>query len=63
MPPQLGIKPRRTIRAVLHENEENRLRGSKVYGEEAAAAEKHIFAIETIAGALRRSGSVSPETP
>jgi hypothetical protein len=48
---------------VLHENEENRLRGSKVYGEEAAAAEKHIFAIETIAGALRRSGSVSPETP
>jgi len=51
---------------VLHENGENGHRGSKVYGEEAAknaAAEKHIFAIETIAGALRRSGSVSPETP
>ena len=34
-----GIKPRRTIRAVLLENEENGLRGSEVYVEEAAKNE------------------------
>jgi len=55
----LGLKPRRTIRAVLYENEENGLRGSKVYGEEAAknaAKEKHIFALETDCGAFAPVG-------
>jgi hypothetical protein len=54
-----GIKSRRTIRAVLLENEEHGLRGSKVYGEEAAknvAAEKHIFALKADCGVFAPIG-------
>jgi Zn-dependent M28 family amino/carboxypeptidase len=48
---ELGIKPKRTIRAVLFMNEENGLRGAKKYAELAEANhEKHILAIESDAG-------------
>lgn len=48
---QLGIKPKRTIRAVLFMNEENGLRGGKRYAELAKENnEKHILAIESDAG-------------
>ena len=48
---ELGIKPKRTIRAVLFMNEENGLRGGKRYAELAEENhEKHILAIESDAG-------------
>ncbi|HNF72242.1 MAG TPA: M20/M25/M40 family metallo-hydrolase, partial [Chitinophagaceae bacterium] len=48
---QLGIRPRRTIRAVLFMNEENGLRGGKKYAELAEQNhEHHIVAIESDAG-------------
>ncbi len=48
---ELGIKPKRTIRAILFMNEENGLRGGKRYAELAELNhEKHILAIETDAG-------------
>ena len=48
---ELGIKPKRTIRAVLFMNEENGLRGGKKYAELAEVNhEKHILAIESDAG-------------
>jgi Predicted aminopeptidases len=48
---QLGIKPKRTIRAILFMNEENGLRGAKRYAELAEQlSEKHILAIESDAG-------------
>jgi hypothetical protein len=46
-----GIKPKRTIRAVMFMNEENGTRGAAKYAELAAAnKENHIFAIESDAG-------------
>lgn len=46
-----GIKPKRTIRAVMFMNEENGLRGGRKYAEIAAEKkEKHIAAIESDAG-------------
>jgi len=46
-----GIKPKRTVRAVMFMNEENGLRGGKAYADSAKAKnEKHIFAIESDAG-------------
>jgi hypothetical protein len=48
---KLGIKPKRTIRAVLWMNEENGLRGGKKYAEIAKQKnETHICAIESDAG-------------
>lgn len=48
---KLGIRPKRTIRAVLFMNEENGLRGGKKYAELAEQnKENHILAIETDAG-------------
>lgn len=53
----LGIKPKRTIRAVMYMNEENGLRGAKKYAENAkATGEKHIAAIESDAGAFSPRG-------
>ncbi len=47
----LGIKPKRTIRAVAFMNEENGGRGGKAYAEEAKLKnEKHIAAIESDGG-------------
>ncbi len=45
----LGLKPKRTIRAVLFANEENGLRGGLAYGQ-AHGAECHVAAIETDLG-------------
>ncbi len=44
-----GIKPKRTIRAVLFANEENGLRGGAAY-DAAHANERHVAAIETDSG-------------
>ncbi len=51
----LGLRPRRTIRAVLFTNEENGLRGAKEYAA-AHAAEKHVAAIETDTGVFAPRG-------
>jgi carboxypeptidase Q len=59
----LGIRPRRTIRVVLWENEEHGLRGANAYAERYQAhASKHVFALEADSGvfapaALGFSGS------
>ncbi|MBP6624755.1 MAG: M20/M25/M40 family metallo-hydrolase, partial [Chitinophagaceae bacterium] len=48
---KLGIKPKRTIRAVLFMNEENGLKGAVKYADLAEQNhEKHILAIESDAG-------------
>jgi len=53
----LGIRPKRTIRAVMFMNEENGLRGGLKYAEEAKRLnEKHLAAIETDAGGFTPRG-------
>lgn len=53
----LGIKPKRTIRAVGFANEENGLRGARKYLEIAKAKnEKHLFALESDAGGFTPRG-------
>lgn len=53
----LGIKPERTIRAVMFMNEENGLRGGRKYAELAKQNnEKHIAAIESDAGGFTPRG-------
>ena len=53
----LGLKPKRTIRAVLFTNEENGLRGGKAYAEtHAAELAKHVAAIESDSGGARPLG-------
>lgn len=59
---ELGIQPKRTIRAVLFMNEENGLRGGRAYFDAASKREelqKHIAAIETDAGAAPPVGFIS----
>ncbi len=47
----LGLRPKRTIRAVLWMNEENGVRGGSAYADSAAAkGEKNIFAFESDGG-------------
>jgi len=53
---QLGIKPKRTIRAVLFMNEENGLRGGRTYAAEEHPGEKHIVAIESDMGGFAPRG-------
>jgi len=53
----LGIKPKRTIRAVMFMNEENGLRGGKKYAEMAKQnSENHIFALESDSGGFTPRG-------
>lgn len=53
----LGIKPRRTVRAVLFMNEENGVKGGQKYAELAKQNnEKHLFAIESDAGGFTPRG-------
>jgi len=53
----LGIKPKRSIRAVLFMNEENGSRGGRAYADSAAAKqEKHILAMESDAGGFSPRG-------
>jgi len=59
---ELGLKPKRTIRAVLYMNEENGLRGGRKYFENAAKREElhhHVAAIETDAGAAPPTGFIT----
>lgn len=59
---ELGIRPKRTIRAVLFMNEENGLRGARTYFANVAKHEelaKHIAAIETDAGAATPTGFIT----
>jgi carboxypeptidase Q len=61
----LGLKPKRTVRAVAFMNEENGLRGGKKYAELAKLSnEKHLVAIESDAGGFTPRGfsaTLSPE--
>lgn len=53
----LGIKPKRTIRAVMFQNEENGLRGGTKYAEIAGVeGKKHILALESDAGGFTPRG-------
>lgn len=53
----LGMKPKRTIRAVMFMNEENGGRGASAYLENAKQKnEKHIFALESDAGGFTPRG-------
>jgi len=51
-----GLKPKRTIRAVMFVNEENGLRGGIAYAEKERPGEKHIAAIESDMGGLNPHG-------
>lgn len=51
-----GLKPRRTIRAVMFMNEENGLRGGIAYAAKDRGNEKHIAAIESDAGGFAPRG-------
>ncbi|WP_299226017.1 M20/M25/M40 family metallo-hydrolase [uncultured Psychroserpens sp.] len=52
-----GIRPKRTIRAVLFMNEENGLRGGNKYAEEAKRkGEHHVFALESDSGGFTPRG-------
>jgi carboxypeptidase Q len=47
----LGLRPRRTVRLVLFENEESALRGASAYAERYQAhAARHVFALEADSG-------------
>jgi carboxypeptidase Q len=60
----LGIKPKRSIRAVAFMNEENGRRGGNKYAELAKLkSEKHIAAIESDAGGFSPRGFSSSATP
>jgi carboxypeptidase Q len=52
---ELGLRPRRTIRAVLFTNEENGLRGGNAY-RDAHRAEKHVLVIESDSGVYKPEG-------
>jgi carboxypeptidase Q len=53
----LGIRPRRTVRLVLWENEENGLRGANAYAERYQThASKHVFALEADSGVFAPAG-------
>lgn len=52
----LGLKPRRTIRAVLFMNEENGVRGGQAYAEKDRSGEIHIAAMESDAGGFTPRG-------
>jgi carboxypeptidase Q len=54
---RLGLRPRRTVRAVLFTNEENGLRGATVYRDSLGdAVANHVFAIESDGGTFAPVG-------
>jgi len=55
----LGLKPKRTIRAVLFTNEENGTRGGKEYAR-VHGNERHVAALEADSGAFRPVGFGTP---
>lgn len=52
----LGLKPKRTIRAVMFMNEENGLRGGLAYAERERPAERHVAMIESDMGGFAPRG-------
>jgi carboxypeptidase Q len=60
---ELGLRPRRTIRAVLYTNEENGLRGGNAYRDaHRAELPKHVLAIESDSGIYQPEGFGLAET-
>lgn len=54
---RLGLRPRRTIRAIGWTNEENGLRGGTAYRDQhSAAVDRHVLAIESDNGVFRPLG-------
>ncbi len=53
---KFGLKPKRTIRAVMFMNEENGLRGGIGYAAKERPGEKHIAALESDEGGFRPRG-------
>lgn len=53
---ELGLRPKRTIRAVMFMNEENGLAGGKDYAARTRSGEEHILAIESDAGGFSPRG-------
>ncbi len=53
---KLGLKPKRTIRAVMFMNEENGLRGGRAYAAVERPGERHIAAIESDEGGFTPRG-------
>ncbi len=62
---QLGLRPKRTIRAVLFMNEENGLRGATAYAAELGTdtTERHVAAIESDRGGFAPRGFNVDGTP
>jgi Zn-dependent M28 family amino/carboxypeptidase len=60
---ELGLKPKRTIRAVMFANEENGLRGGTAYAKVNRPGEKHIAAIESDMGGFMPRGFTVQGTP
>ena len=59
---KLGLKPKRTIRAVMFMNEENGLRGGIGYAAKSRPGEKHIAAIESDEGGFNPRGFAINDT-
>jgi carboxypeptidase Q len=59
---KLGLKPKRTIRAVMFMNEENGLRGGIGYAAKDRPGEKHIAAIESDEGGFSPRGFAINDT-
>jgi carboxypeptidase Q len=60
---EAGLRPRRTIRAVLYTNEENGLRGGNAYRDaHRSELTKHILAIEADSGIYQPEGFGLPTT-
>ncbi|MBI5214744.1 MAG: M20/M25/M40 family metallo-hydrolase [Ignavibacteriae bacterium] len=53
---EMGLKPKRTIRAVLFMNEENGLRGGEEYAKRDLTKDKHLAAMESDAGGFTPKG-------
>lgn len=53
---ELGLKPKRTIRAVMFANEENGLRGGTAYAAVQRPGERHVAAIESDEGGFMPRG-------
>jgi Zn-dependent M28 family amino/carboxypeptidase len=60
---QLGVRPRRTIRAVMFMNEENGTRGARAYAAEQRPGERHIAAIESDSGGFLPLGFTIGASP
>jgi Zn-dependent M28 family amino/carboxypeptidase len=60
----LGLRPKRTLRAVLFMNEENGLRGGRAYRDtHKAEVEKHVLAIESDRGGFAPRGFATNANP